>query len=367
MKGELLLYGYGLICLSVLVFNILYSFVLKGKDYSLERRKRRYAGRIEEQLAKLREGLPVEQKHMSCFRRKLSQADHLMAYEHALREADSSLIDEYCRQIQPVWLWLAEGYRKRANILAAYFAYFLSVHEKKEYSSDDAMQKIMLEYLMKESLYCRVNALAALYKFGSEEGILEAMRILDGTEGCPQEKILTDGLLTFEGDHSKLITLFWVELDNFSNKMQLAILNYIRFQTGEYCERMLDIMTNPNKDKELRLSAVRYLGRYPYAPAKEKLLAFAGDKESLDWEYSAVSISSLAHYEGEDVVEVLIEAMHRSNWYVRYNAAASLEEQNLNYSDLMQVVGGQDRYAREMIMYRMNLRYLQETEREAMV
>ncbi|MGN1231727.1 MAG: hypothetical protein ACI4TP_07485, partial [Anaerotignum sp.] len=52
---------------------------------------------------------------------------------------------------------------------------------------------------------------------------------------------------------------------------------------------------------------------------------------------------------------------HR-NWYVRYNAAVSLEAMNLSYVDMADILAGEDRYAREMLEYRMEERAQKERE-----
>ena len=52
-------------------------------------------------------------------------------------------------------------------------------------------------------------------------------------------------------------------------------------------------------------------------------------------------------------------AMHSSNWYVRYNASASLEAHGLSYEGMMDILAGDDRYAREMLNYRLESRRLQ--------
>ena len=124
--------------------------------------------------------------------------------------------------------------------------------------------------------------------------------------------------------------------------------------------KMLDIMEDQTWDKEIRLSAIRYFGRYPYEPALGPLLAFAGNDAPERWEYATVSASSLANYQGERVIRVLKKALHSSNWYVRYAAAASLEAHHMNYEDLLDVVSGSDRYAREMMAYQMESHRMQE-------
>ena len=95
-------------------------------------------------------------------------------------------------------------------------------------------------------------------------------------------------------------------------------------------------MTDSRRDRELRYSAIRYFGRYPYPPARAPLLEFLGAGDPERWEYAAISATALAAYPGQDVVNALMEAMHSGNWYVRYNAAVSLEAHGLSYSDLIE-------------------------------
>ena len=86
------------------------------------------------------------------------------------------------------------------------------------------------------------------------------------------------------------------------------------------------------------------------------LLALAADKEPAGWEYASIAVSVLAGYRGGDVQDALTAAIYSANWYVRSNAAASLAQQGLDYSDLIGVVAGGDRYVREMMLYQLDLR-----------
>lgn len=369
LGSEVLLYGYGMICVSMLIFNIIYFILLNKNDKRLARKKDRFTEKIETQLNLIREGDGIDPEHITYLQRKLSYVGNLLAFDHMMEEQlmqeDDPVVREYYRQIEPVILHLATVYQKRENVQAAYYAYFLS---KCKLEGDtmlmEPIQRILVEYMKKDSLHCRVNALQALYNFGSADKILDAIILLDAQETFLHEKILTDGLLSFTGDHALLISLLWKRFDEFSNKTQLSILNYIRFKTGDFCEEMLAIMQDTAADKELRLSAIRYFGKYPYAPAKELLLKFASDKEPANWEYAAISITSLARYTGDDVVDVLLAGIHSSNWYVRNNAASSLDAHRLEYSDLITVVGGNDRYAREMMLYRLESRKMEKKKQE---
>ena len=58
-------------------------------------------------------------------------------------------------------------------------------------------------------------------------------------------------------------------------------------------------------------------------------------------------------------------AVHSRNWYVRYNAAESLQKLGMNYEKLLDIIRGGDRYAREMVMYRLEENELMKGGEEA--
>lgn len=207
-------------------------------------------------------------------------------------------------------------------------------------------------------MYCRINALDALYAFGNAEYVVKAVEKQDKMDAFLHEKVLTEGLLSFSGDHRELIKELIRRFEEFKVKTKLAILNYIRFKSEDCKEFMYKIMTDEEEDRELRFAAVRYFGRYPWEQARSVLIEFASDKEVLHWEYAAVAAAALKDYRGDDVLSALKTALYSSNWYVRYNAAVSLEAAGMSYNRLIDVMAGNDRYAREMMEYRLEERKL---------
>lgn len=174
------------------------------------------------------------------------------------------------------------------------------------------------------------------------------------------EKVITEALLSYTGEAAALIQGLWSHLEDFAPRIQRAVLDYIRFQSGDYRGRMLELMVDSRRDKELRLAAIRYFGRYPYPPARGPLLDFLLDRDPSHWEYAAISAAALAGYPGEEVVGALLRAMNSANWYIRSNAASSLEAHGLSYEEMLRVLSGEDRYAREMLQYRLESRRLEE-------
>ena len=368
MGAEILLYGYGIVCLSMLVFNVIYGLHLRSDDRRMDVKTGVIRRRVTEQLERLQEnpsGAPqtAQASHLAWMRRHLSHVNYLLAFDGLLDEMDSQAeaYQRYMKQLQPVFLYLATVYWKRESTQAAYFCYFLSRHKLRRHMELDQIQQVMLSYLKKDSLYCKINAWKALCSFGSPSILVKALQEL-GTGDMSQlhEKVITEALLTYTGDPRDLIEVLWSRLESFSIPIQRAVLDYIRFQSGDYRERMLGILRDEHRDKELRLSAIRYFGRYPDPSARPLLLGFLQDSDPTHWEYSAISASSLAHYDGQDVVDALLRAMNSSNWYIRSNAASSLEAHGLSYEQMLQVLSGGDRYAQEMLAYRLKAKRLQE-------
>lgn len=357
MRIELLIYCYGAVCLSMILFNCVYILAFRRQKRRIRKDSSRLSKRIAEQIARIRRGEGVEDRHLAYLNRKLVKLKHLRAFDLSLEalledEADSVAAEQYLIESRGVMLYLAICYSKKENMQCAYYAHLLAKYSVCRFGGQDELMNVLLDYLKKDSLFCRQNAMCALYRSQSEEKVLEGVLTLDAQQTFFHSKILSDGLLTFEGDHSKLIARFWEMLDRFSTVTQTAILTYIRFESGDYSEQMLAILDDERRDSELRFCAIRYFGKYPYEPARELLLKFSSDIDEKHWEYAALSVSSLAAYPGAETVEVLKKALSASVWYVRYNAALSLEMLGLCYSDLLDVIGGNDRYAREMVLYR---------------
>lgn len=362
MGGEVLLYGYSAVCAGMLVFNLINYLTLRGWDRRMDKRGGRLEKKVGSQLDRLREGEELEAGHLSYLRRKLSRIGNLIVFDKLIarrREAQGGALSPeltaYYRAIQPVILYLAVVYRDREDVQAAYYAWFLARHKLNRHMELDTVQDILVEYMDQESLYCRVNAFQALCALGSPRCVVQAVSALDRNNRFFHRELMTDSLLAFTGSHEQLTGLLLERFDRFSVQTRLAVMNYIRFRSGEYCPWMLEILTDPEADKELRLSAIRYFGRYLYLPAEPVLLAFAGERDPLRWEYVAISVTALACYPGEDVADALTGAIFSSNWHVRSNAAASLTARGLEYGDLAAVVGGGDRYVREMMLYQLEL------------
>lgn len=360
MGVEILIGLYGAICVSMILFHVGYDLTLRGWEPIRRRRIRRLRQEAELQLERICRGEEVEQAYLRRLRRRLNRGGTLPAFEGMLRDlvrtGEEGLVQAYLGQLQPCFLALAVGYQRRDPIQAAYVSYLLSRYVRKGAEPIQPLETALLSYVTRETLYCRVNALQALCAWGAGETLLTALKLQEQGPVFLHEKILTEVLLTYSGDQDQLIRRLWEALDQFAVSTQVGVLNYIRFQSGAYQREMFAWMGRGEADKEVRLAAVRYMGRYPYPPALELLLEFAQDRDPARWEYAAVSVGALAGYSGPRVVSALKQALGSPNWHVRYGAAASLGAQPIRGEELLDVIQGEDAYAREMMTYQLEAR-----------
>ena len=93
-----------------------------------------------------------------------------------------------------------------------------------------------------------------------------------------------------------------------------------------------------------------------------KLKNFASGKAGNRIEYMIVALAVLRQYPRQQTLDILRAQINSPNWFVRYNATESLETMGLEYQDLIDIFDGQDRFARDMLQYQYDQRYILDQE-----
>lgn len=352
-----MLYAYLFICVSMIIFNIVTAIVLKHKDRKSYRVSEGFRREVSVQLETVKDGGEIDEKHRSRLFRKLKRVGNMIAFDKMLEkvyETDNAAVKKYLYCLDGEFIALTAYYCRRDKIEAAYFPYIIKKYGLIANRCMPSIVGILFKLLNEPNIYCRENALEALYTTGNPDYILKAVRIIDGSGQFFHGKLLADGLLSYLGDASELGDRFASELDTFSDEMKVTLLNYLRFSSGRYCELMYKIMCDESENDEVRYAAVRYFGKYPFDGAYKKLVSLADSKSSERWEYAAIASTVLGSYPCDETVELLKNNLYSRNWYVRLNSARSLEHMGITYIELVDVIDGSDRYASEILRYCLN-------------
>lgn len=357
MQVETLIYAYLAVCVSMILFNCACIFLALRRGKALQKCSFGLKVQVQRQLERLERGLSVEQAHVNYLQKKLVKIGNLLAFDEALSGFtiyDNEVLERYLREIHPVFIFLTVEYRKKEKMQLAYFAYVIGKYHIINGMPFDLVMEVMLLLLNEPSLYLRENALQAIYASGNSKCVADALKIVDEGAAFHHIKLLTDGMLTFRGDHRELADMLLKAFDDYSQQGQLAILDFLRFDTGERCSEMLALLTDERRDDEIRFACIRYFAKYCYNPAYPALIVFAENPDAQRWEYAAIAATALANYRSERTIRALKGCLFHSNWYIRLNAAQSLEAFQLSYWDLIDVFDSNDRYAREILQYQMD-------------
>lgn len=418
---ETLLWIYIAVCLSLILFQCLFIAVIALRSY-LDRRvaERRYR-EIVGQLERISVNKPVAEEHQRVLKRELFLTSALYCYENALRrileeiengtlalrdpnEITNVIIDirhraikgdersrghskirmrlrpkkalirplprdladryfrEYLRQTAPSLVSLTASYRKRDNIVHMFYVFMLKKYGYLRHCYTSELVANLRDLLDNGDSTCAEGVLLAVYQIGDPKVVLQVLQQVDKTERFLHPKIISDGLLSFSGDAQELQLLLLDHLLNFSEQMQVNLLNYLRFSGGAHCERVLQLLQSEETYDETRFSCIRYLGKHPYAPAYDLIAQFASGEAGRGIEYAIIALTVLRYYPHPRTTEILRSQINSSNWFVRYNATESLEYLGLEYQDLIDIFDGKDRFARDMLQYQFDQRYILDKE-----
>ena len=363
MGVELLVYIYLAVCLAMILFNIGTIIFARQRDWMNEKRSITYENLIREEVERLGRGEPTGQKTVSYLKRKLRHPEHLFVFIQVMIREYTRLPDEIrscLERFSEALSSLAATYERQSDpIRYAFFLYSIKVFGQMSGVTPPDVARILLRALRVPNTYCRENALQAIYGSGQTELVIRALEVIDSEHIAHNKKLLSDGLLTFRGSKDELTDRLWDVFESFDVSMQTVILDYIRFCSPGHRDRLLDILTDETRSSELRFSCIRYFAKYPDEEAYPVLLEMAGDFGNRRWEFPAIACTALASYPGEETVKTLKRALHVANWYVRYNAAESLARLGIGYMDLIEVIDGNDRYAREILQFQLDMQYNQ--------
>jgi hypothetical protein len=102
MQIEMMIYIYGAVCISMIVFNIFYNIMLKGSQPRMKKRCQKFAEYLEKQLDRIKSGETVQQEHLNYLRHKMKRVNYLIVFDNVLKEELKQYpeaMEEYLHQI----------------------------------------------------------------------------------------------------------------------------------------------------------------------------------------------------------------------------------------------------------------------------
>lgn len=345
MSTEIVVFVYIILCICMLVYNLGYMGYKKADKRMSSKMVLRWKKRILDN-----KGVQVE-----FLNKKLLYLRNLFIFDDAISaimKNDEKNAFLYLNTNKESFLYLAKIYEKKDSMKKAYYAYMMSKFNFLDNDFETKIAKVLINYTIDPSIYCRENALKALYSKNNIQTIVEAYRLMNKNKIHHNSKLVVDGLLSFKGDKIALAYALWEYRNEFGVEYHISFIDFARMITADFCKKFYDFLLEDNTDYEIKYALLRYFRKYRYEPVKEYLYNCINFQEGISWELVALAASALDNYPCNKTKEILKSALTANNWYVRYNAADSLLNLGITYLELQNIYNGNDRYAREMIEFK---------------
>ena len=354
IRVDRLIYVYLALCACLLLFNLAYTGRRRISDIRNPFRRKVWRTYLD----KLTQENTITEKQKKELKRRLSHVSGLEAFQETIEDIslEGRDLGLWFESARPVFVHIGSKYLKKAVMAEAYYAYVIWQNKLCGNTEQDAIVRYMFQLICEHSIYCRENALKALYKAGSPMLVVKAYKIMQRHNIEHSQKLVTDGLDNFLGDKEELTEYLFREWDKFSPYYQTAFINFMRLSVGNIGERLLKLLISEETDREVKFAVLRYLRRHKYEPAAPYLQKLVEDWEVEDWEFPALAASALDNYPSEETIRALYEAMHSTSWYVRSNASDSLLKIGREEHIMDEILLRSDKYAMDMIKYKLERR-----------
>jgi HEAT repeat protein len=213
--------------------------------------------------------------------------------------------------------------------------------------------------LSNHSIFCRENALKALYNLGDADAVAEAVEKLSADAHLHNEKLLSDGMNSFRGDRAKLAEALMERFERYDDHSQSAIITFFTVAGFHDWDAFFkERLAREEISIDQRCDILRLLMKVPSADTKRILIDTLREKgKAEDWQTAAVAATGLACYPDDaETVEALRYGITSPAWSVRKNCAAALVKLRAPREVLDGILCGEDAYARDALRFALDQR-----------
>jgi len=336
---------------SILIFSViiilLYAYLITEKLYEdyINRKKRRVykdvSGYLDDIASRLDEYevTNVQLKVLKGFikdriKREIIEERFLLYFEN-LRGSISNKLTKLAEDIGLVDYELEKLKSKDMHKVALACKNLGEIRSKKALGS-------LLDLIDIEVVEVKYNVLMALAKIGDEEAFIEAFKRLSKTIPL-SERSLVEIADSFEGDKIYVYrNLMYLEDEFISSIFIKSAGNY---KNTLLADEIAIFLADENKEK--KIAALKALGNMGDNRYVIQIIELLNDKS---WEVRAIAAKVLGQLQDNRALIPLVKALSDKEWYVRYNAANSLISIEGGIELVYDVLEGEDRFAKDIVV-----------------
>ena len=331
------------VCILLIIFEIGWTQYIKFHKIKLKRNTEKYKKQIQEQMNYIKLTGKIRKNYCRMLRIKLRNVNNLMAYEEAYSEMmENENFVIYRRKMFYTFIKLAIYYEKRkSETEKAYFAYIIGKYFKNIES--EYVLSVFIGTLYRilgcKSIYCKINAMDAIYSIGTTEHIIRAISIINENQKSFNQEILANGLKTVECDRQKLAEELFNRFDEYNKDIQISIIKFLSDFPCIDEELILEKLKNSSTAVDVRCEIMRYFQKNKNEKAKQYLMERLNREKIVANDLIIKAIGTLGYYEEEEVHQLLNKLKESTDDLIKECVHRSLEKrQKLQKEQLLEVI-----------------------------
>lgn len=331
------------VCILLILFEIAWWQYMKIHKIKIERVTRKYKKQIQEQIDYIKLTGKIRKKHCKNLRIQLKNVNNLMAFEKAYSEImEQEDINIYRTKILYTFVKLSIYYNKRKSEMEkAYFAYIIGKYFK-NIESEYVLSffiGILYRFLQCKSIYCKINAMDAIYNIGTTEHIIRAISIINKNEYAFNEVLLANGLKNVEEDKELLAQELFKRFDEYNKHIQIAIIKFLSDYKYINEELILEKLKSNSIATDVRCEIMRYFQKNKNEKAKKYLMERLSREKIIANDLIIKAIGTLGYYEENEVYDLLNKLKESTDYLIKESVHRSLEKrQKLQKQQLLEVI-----------------------------
>ena len=314
------IYFYIAICMILILFELVWSVYIKKYNTKMEQDKIKYKDTINS-IVDYKSNIDI-----NALSKELKNVNNLISFQNAFEEIQSENIRrDFMHEILPVFIYLNIYYANRKNEMEkAFFAY--GVGEDlviNNANNANLLIETMYSFIYSKSIYCRANAIGAIFSIGKVNNVIKAIEIINTSQLEYNQNLLTHNLKKFSGNKKILAIELNKKFDTYSENIQIAIIRFLTqynyIEENELINRLKDSYLSVNVKCEI----MRFFQANKSEEAKKFLMSILENEEVIANDFTIMAIGTLGYYDDEEVIsllnkmknskdEMLLEAAHRS-------------------------------------------------------
>lgn len=352
-KIENVIYFYSLISISLIIYNIIYIYTRNKEGKKHNYLVNKYKNEYEANISILKEKKFINKKYYKKLIKELRRINNLLAFSDAMQQKQyTEDFEVYKNFMYDIFLDLYVFYSKKIDMEKTLFVYIIGIL-KIEKHNNRILDKRIIGFLEKSSVYLVENTLKTFIILGHKESLIQSLNILNLNKIYHNEKLISDGLLEYNGDKLELSKELWNYRDVWMTSYIVAIIKFIKLMKYDFREEFYNELIKQDLDVEVQLELIRYFGKVKYDKVLDYLLNIMESDENKNTNLHIITAITLSSYSSKKSIEVLKKGMRSSNWYIRNNSCTSFLSLNPSKKDINDILNGNDKYAKEILVYQL--------------